>query len=428
MKSRVNKLINKIKKDSLMKGFSILFSGTVITQIITLLLAPILTRLYTPAQFGINALFIAILAIFGVVATLRLQFAIAITDCSKEKKALSVICIFTSLIISLLLLILILFYGELISYAFNIDSTNWLWLLPISTFFLGIYEMLFQNLLSRKRYKLMAKVTIVKVTTQSVFQIVLAFFNLGYMGLIIGNLISYIIPVIIMIWVLNIRSTKLNLTKNYCFEVLRKYSDFPKYAFPAELTSITTYSMIPIVITYLFTSSITGYFSLANRLIGIPVGLFGNSLRQVYIREASEELTKKGTVKTSFIRTSKILVFISVPTALCLFIFSPTFFKIVFGDEWIMSGVYVQVLILFFSARLIVGPLISTVSIIGKQKSALFVNLGILLGLMFLTIIFNYLNIHKPVLFLLLVSLIFSSIYLGFYCFMFKVIKKEGLK
>ena len=424
MKQQFKKYINRYRYDSLIKGFSFLFSGTAITQIVTLFLAPILTRLYTPVEFGINSIFISILTIFGVVVTLRLNIAISITKVKSDKLFLSRICIFFSTIFSIILFIVVLSFGNSITAIFDIEKTDWLLILPLSIFLLGIYEILLQNLLSQNSYKLMAKITVIKIVTQGVFQILFSFFDLGYLGLILGNLISILTGVVVMFIKLRIKGLYKVFNINQHKSIIKKYSKFPKYAFPAEIASIASYSVIPLIITFLYTVEVTGYFSLANRLIGIPIGLFGNSLRLVYIREATKELTVSGTVKKSFLRTSKILVVIAIPSAIGIYILGPQFFEIVFGEAWATSGVFVRALILLFISRIIVTPLISTVNIIGKQQIGLIINVALLTGLVILTLVYKYLEVTNPTSFLIVLSIQLSFIYLIAYMVLYKIVKK----
>jgi len=50
-------------------------TGTTITQAIPIAISPILTRIYTPEDFGVLALFVAITAIFGGIANGRYELA-----------------------------------------------------------------------------------------------------------------------------------------------------------------------------------------------------------------------------------------------------------------------------------------------------------------------------------------------------------------
>ncbi|WP_394172406.1 lipopolysaccharide biosynthesis protein [Guptibacillus hwajinpoensis] len=420
----IKRILIRIKSDSFAKGFSFLLSGTMITQLITLVMAPILTRLYSPSEYGINAVYMSLLTIFVVISTLRLQIPIAMSDDENEKKALNRLSLLSSIMFSLVTLIIVILYSEEIIKIFGLDSTTWLWMLPISIFLFSLYEIMFQNLLSASKYKSMANVTIVKVVTQGIFQILLSITIDSYMGLILGNLFSYIISIILIShFILPIRNNN-KLPLKYHWKILRKNIDFPKYACPAELTSIASYSVIPIFITYIFSSEVTGYYSLANRLIGIPIGLFGNSLRQVFIREASNELSQTNSVAKSFVRTSKILVFIAIPTSLIIFIVSPTFFKLVFGEEWISSGHIVQAIILLFLARFIVVPITSTANVIGRQKVGLYFHAFLLTSIILISFVSKIIELNNPIDYLLILSIVYSSIYFAFYYFLYNMVKK----
>src|SRR4051794_3820219 len=56
----------------------VMMAGTVTAQTISLLLAPVLTRLFTPDQFGYLSVYGAALMIVGVIASLGLELAIPI--------------------------------------------------------------------------------------------------------------------------------------------------------------------------------------------------------------------------------------------------------------------------------------------------------------------------------------------------------------
>src|SRR5699024_10809027 len=158
---------------------------------------------------------------------------------------------------------------------------------PFSTMLLGIHEILFQNLLSSKMYRAMSYVTIIRVVVQGLTQILFSFTGYFYIGLILGNIISYIMSLIYMIMLLRVLFKLFKFTQYK--SVLKKNIDYPKFAFPAELASMASFSIVPIVISFIYSPEVTGFYALANKLIGLPIGLFGNSMRQVFIREASIE-------------------------------------------------------------------------------------------------------------------------------------------
>ena len=76
-------------------------SGTVIAQVIGLLITPILTRLYAADAFGEMALFMSISSIIGVVACLKYELAIVIPKEDDEAVAVLSVSFLSVLAVSL---------------------------------------------------------------------------------------------------------------------------------------------------------------------------------------------------------------------------------------------------------------------------------------------------------------------------------------
>ena len=71
-------------KDQFVKATAVLVSGTALAHGITALSLPVLSRLYTPTDFSVLAVFSSILAIIAVAACLRFEIAIAIPQSEEE--------------------------------------------------------------------------------------------------------------------------------------------------------------------------------------------------------------------------------------------------------------------------------------------------------------------------------------------------------
>ena len=57
------------------RSVSVLVGGTAAGQIIVMAASPILTRLYSPEDFGLLSVYAGLLGILGVIASLRYQLA-----------------------------------------------------------------------------------------------------------------------------------------------------------------------------------------------------------------------------------------------------------------------------------------------------------------------------------------------------------------
>src|SRR5690606_29226339 len=94
---RVKVAINALfPKHSLARGVGVLVSGTAGAQLLLIVAAPLLSRLYTPSEFGLLAVFTALLSVSTVLASGRYELAIPLPEKDKDAKhllALSLICV-----------------------------------------------------------------------------------------------------------------------------------------------------------------------------------------------------------------------------------------------------------------------------------------------------------------------------------------------
>ncbi len=82
-----------------------IFLGTVLGQASSVLAAPILTRLYSPAEFGTLAVFSALLFTFSSIAALRYEMAFTLVEETRDILNLAVVCagalVLTTLVMAL---------------------------------------------------------------------------------------------------------------------------------------------------------------------------------------------------------------------------------------------------------------------------------------------------------------------------------------
>ena len=91
-------MLTKLKpKSEFTRNVLTLMTGTTIAQAIPIAISPILTRLYTPKDFGVLALFVAITSIFGSIANGRYELAIMLPK--KDEDAINIFASTTIFII-----------------------------------------------------------------------------------------------------------------------------------------------------------------------------------------------------------------------------------------------------------------------------------------------------------------------------------------
>lgn len=124
--------IRKIQSSPFLKNVSILMTGTVIASIIPAVIQPVLTRIYTPADFGLYGLYFAFIGVFTSISGLRYELAVPLPKDKEDTDRLSIITIFAAVGVSVFLFIVSYIFRFQIADILNNDRmANWILIVPI---------------------------------------------------------------------------------------------------------------------------------------------------------------------------------------------------------------------------------------------------------------------------------------------------------
>jgi O-antigen/teichoic acid export membrane protein len=147
-----------------------------------------------------------------------------------------------------------------------------------------------------------------------------------------------------------------------------RHQDFPKFLVPSGLVESASGQFPSILLSSLFGATTLGFFSLAMRVINLPMSLISGSIRDVFWQSASRDFVRIGNCRTVFIETFKKLVLLSIIPSIAIFFLSPILFVLIFGAKWRIAGEYAQIMAVMFLLRFISNPLSSMFYIAEKQK------------------------------------------------------------
>jgi O-antigen/teichoic acid export membrane protein len=421
-------MINKLKpKSEFSRNVLTLMTGTTIAQAIPIAISPILTRIYTPEDFGLYALFISITLIIASIVSGRYELAIVLPK--KDDDAINILAlgfIITVCLSVFFLIIVILFDNYFITFFNNEKIVFWLYLSPITVFLIGLFNLLqyFNN--RKKNYKNIANATIVKSIVLSVVQLLMGFMHLGISGLISGQIISQIFANIILLK--KIINYKLFISKVKIMKIIalaKRYKDFPKFSMWAVLANTLSLNLINILISSLYSIATLGFYSLVQRVLGMPSTLIGRSIGQVFFQEATKEKQKMGKINKIFNETAKKMFFLGIVFFGVLFVIVEDLFAVVFGEEWRIAGEFAKIVLPLFFIRFIVAPFTFIPIIFDKIKVDLYFQIGLLMTYIIIFIIGYYkdLDFHS----LLYVITFVVTIYYALY-FLFLNNMKNGTK
>ena len=381
------RLFNFILNNPLYRGVLILGSGTAVAQLIGIVTAPIITRLYTPSDLGVLAVYSSVLAIFGIGATLRYEFAYVLPKENDDAINLFGLSLVLLCITTTGFALILLFGRDLLINTFDLGSIEqYIWFLLIGFFGMGLYTMLNYWAIRQRDYGRITYTKINQGAGGSVCKILLGILSFGPVGLIIGHIISQIAGITTLsraMWKKERENLKA-ISWSRMKSVARTYKSFPVFNFPASIVNTMSLQLPPLMLLALYDSEIVGFYALANMLVVLPGSLISGSMGQAYFGEASKMVRERSReLRSLYVRTLKHLMAIAVPLigipALC----APFVVPFIFGGVWAEAGWFCLPLALAVIGDMVVGAT-SNLTIYGYNHWTLMWDIvrlsGVLLG------------------------------------------------
>jgi O-antigen/teichoic acid export membrane protein len=257
-------LIQRLKpKSAFIRNVLTLMTGTTIAQAIPIAISPILTRIYTPEDFGIFALYMSIASLVAVLATGRYELAIMLPKKNEDAVniiALSVIITFLVSIISLL--IVFVFNTQITALLGNTEVSAWLYFIPITVFTTGIYQSFNYWSNRKKQYKRLAVSRVIKSGSTAGTNLGMGFGGFGSSGLILGSIFGQGMATLILVKMVWGEDSKLigYVSKLKMFALLKKHKKLPFLNLPNALIDGVRLSGINILISKFFATATLGQF------------------------------------------------------------------------------------------------------------------------------------------------------------------------
>lgn len=388
-------LIKKVLKsqDSFLQSAKVLAGGTAFAQLIGVLVLPVLTRLYTPDDFALFAVYTSILGILSVAICLRFEIAIPLPDKDEDALSLVILALISNISLTVIISVIIFIFKELILETLMLSELeNLIWYIPIGVFSSGLYNTLQYWTTRKKQFNIIAKTRMTQSIASSSVQLGSGFIGFGTLGLIIGQIINFSAG-ITRLFVSFRKETKVLLPRITQSQLKRNwinYDKFPKYSTFESLANVATVQLPIIIIASVAIGPEAGYLMLAMKVMAIPITLIGNAMAQVYLAHAPEYYLKGG-LKTYTINVIRKIAKIAIIPIFIIGILAPFIFPFIFGVTWNRAGDMVLWMIPWFVMQVLSAPVSMSLHITGNQQKALALQIvGLIIRVLFLYIVSMY--------------------------------------
>lgn len=375
---RTRTRLSRVVSSGSVRNVSVLVGGTVFAQALTVLILPFLTRLYSPADFAVLAVYSSILGIFSAIACLRLEIAIPIPEDDEEAANLLFLALSINSTTAVLIGSVISVYSDsLVQLIGQPGIKPYLWLLPFGVWLSGAYAALQYWSTRHKQFRLIATTRISQASTSAAVQLSCGWAGFAPFGLLLGQLINSGAGVLRLsadAWRRH-RKVMQSIRITTMLRALRRYERFPKYSTIEALADSANLQLPVLIVASLAAGPEAGFLLLAIRVMAAPIGLVGRSISQVYLSRAPEE-RRQGNLRSFTFNILSGLIKTGAGPLLFLGIISPIAFPIVFGSEWTRAGEIVSWMTPCFVIQFLVTPVSMILHITENQKAALFLQVA----------------------------------------------------
>ena len=375
-----------IPKSQFTRHVLTMMAGSGLAQVIPLIASPIITRLYSPSDFGEFALFFSWVSIIAVIATGRYDVATVLPETDGDAANIVALAVIISFHVTAICFAFIHYFGGGLRTMFAKSNVAvWLYYVPITIFIMSLYNT-FDNWAIRKTsFRLLSFSRVSRNGVYVSVAILWGLIGLPGHGLVIGHISGFTVAMLILTVLFYKNISSMPEGKDvFCWrkivQLAKKYDKFPKYMIASRCLGVISAELPVILLTFFYGAKIVGGYALAKMIMQAPVSLISRATADVFKQRASNDYVKHGNCIDIFHKTVSNLALISIIPFIIVALISPILIQYVFGYEWRLAGEFAQILALMCCVQFIVNPVSSLFIIAQKQHFYLCLQIYLVVG------------------------------------------------
>jgi len=374
------KLRGALEQRPFLRSVTVMLSGTTAGQLVSILLAPVLTRLFSPAQFGVLSVYLAILAILVVVGSLRYEMAIPIAKTDGEAINLAAVCFCVLAVMTALVAAGSMAVPEVwlqTAWTQDLDAerlSNYRSLLSIGFFLLGAYFIVLYLATRDSAFRAIALSRLSQGVAGPLSQVGFGIAGMGAPGLIVGSIIGQSGGTLGLAW-RTLRGKSAALRDVSWSEMKRLAVRFRRFPLMSSWTGLLDAAggnhLLYLIISIQYAPQIAGFIFLLERVVARPLSMVGTSILQVFIGEAGRtSRVDPAKLKRRFYQVTLYQFCMAAAWIAIANVAATAFFGTVFGAEWNEAVYYLYAISLAYLGQATIQPVFHTLQTLERQGLA----------------------------------------------------------
>lgn len=363
--------LNKLKRLN-SSHITTIFKGNFISKFVLVIGGLLLAKYYGSSEYGVFSIYLSIMSIFSVVLSLVQEHLIMLEGNEQDvNNNFSSAGIISAVLMLLTFLLLFLPFDIPKNILFLGIFTGFIYLVTNNAKFL---------LAKKKLFKLVSLLTIVDSLISFLFQVLFVFIKIEN-GLVIGSLIGYIAAFLASLYYSKDYIVKPDF-KRY-IQNAKKRPELFKYSYPSTLINALGNNIMPILISLYFSDALLGEYSLAVKIMSVPLLLVSSSIATVYYPKAAE-INNKGKSRAELFAYTKKMSLMNFYIILALYVLTNIvgipILKLFFNKNWEHLGLFAFLMSFGYLTRSLINPISDILTILKRNNLAMIFNIYLFLA------------------------------------------------
>lgn len=375
------------------KNTAVMLKGAIVAQGIAFLALPVMSRIYSPDDFGMLQSLLAVVTLLLVGASLRFEIAILSAKPHQLRhlvRACLALCFVTSVlalaVVSILWFVMPGIIAKFGAYVF---------LIPLLLMLSGLGQVLNNLCLRLKALPLIARGKIAQSGTYAIVSIAAGVITKPTtLGLVLADaggraaLLWFALRGEVAAFI-----RELPGVGRRTFVACHAYRHLPMLSMPSALINVLGSSFTSVMLLAVFQAGDAGNFALIDRALGVPVTVLATAQSQAFMSLLANR-TSEGDPQAKLLSIARFNAMAGLLPMLICVVAGPTLAVWILGPDWATAGRFVQVLAPLYYITFITTPFNMTLVIMGWQGWQLAWDIGRLavLALMWLCVIQTHLS------------------------------------
>jgi O-antigen/teichoic acid export membrane protein len=367
----VRRLLAVLPRGAFGRGVMTLVAGTGSAQAIVIATSPILTRLYSPSDFGVFVVATSILSVLITVTCLRYDFALPLPREDATAASVLALSLLANIVMTMIAGVALWLIAPWFLGLFGATVlVPFVWVISLAQFGGGLVSTFTNWAVRTKTFSQIAATRLTQSITLVITQVGLGSLGAGPVGLLIGDAAgrySGSIRLARTAWRSHARAFK-QVTWPDIRAAASRYRRFPIYSTGSALLATLGLQLPILLLVAVYGPGTGGLFALAARICAIPLTLIANAVGQVFVSESAHLVRDDPAgLRPLFRRTTWALARGAIGPAILIMVLAPLLAGPVFGGDWAQTGIFVAILVPSYYLEFVAGATGDILYVVERQ-------------------------------------------------------------